>query len=303
MIEAPPLLYKYLHADRIDVLEHSLVRFSQPKALNDPFELVFLFDETGLRTQMDRIFGSAYAEKFSDQALDARFDEEAASVLKDPDLNEKLALLPRNLRRQARRGFSRAVRSKSSELKNAVRAQGARAMLEYADVISQETESIINEVVERSVLFCASACPVSVPMWAHYSGNHTGLQIGFDPHEMFATLDNRMRPQPVEYVDSIPVFGADFDRSSFFLMKMRDWSYEQEWRFLYPISRPSPIQEAEVILYPFSPSAIKEITFGLKAPATLVERVAAMKKQYDRARLLRCVNFSEQYKMGRQPID
>ncbi len=32
------LVYKYVHPDRIDVLENGLIRFTQPAALNDPFE-------------------------------------------------------------------------------------------------------------------------------------------------------------------------------------------------------------------------------------------------------------------------
>ena len=32
------IVYKYLHPDRIDVLEKCLIRFTQPAALNDPFE-------------------------------------------------------------------------------------------------------------------------------------------------------------------------------------------------------------------------------------------------------------------------
>lgn len=32
------IVYKYLHPDRIDVLQNTLIRFTQPAALNDPFE-------------------------------------------------------------------------------------------------------------------------------------------------------------------------------------------------------------------------------------------------------------------------
>lgn len=33
------IVYKYVHPDRIDVLENGLIRFTQPAALNDPFDL------------------------------------------------------------------------------------------------------------------------------------------------------------------------------------------------------------------------------------------------------------------------
>ena len=33
------MIYKYVVPDRIDVLENSLIRFTQANALNDPFEV------------------------------------------------------------------------------------------------------------------------------------------------------------------------------------------------------------------------------------------------------------------------
>ncbi|GAB7027596.1 hypothetical protein [Geotalea toluenoxydans] len=40
------MLYKYLIVDRVSVLEDLEVRFSQPRALNDPFEASPLIDAT-----------------------------------------------------------------------------------------------------------------------------------------------------------------------------------------------------------------------------------------------------------------
>ncbi|MEO6825094.1 MAG: hypothetical protein ABI167_10310 [Nitrosospira sp.] len=40
----PSRIYKYVPQDRIDVLQNLTVRFTQPSALNDPFEFNSLFD-------------------------------------------------------------------------------------------------------------------------------------------------------------------------------------------------------------------------------------------------------------------
>jgi len=40
-------LYKYLHPDRIDLLQNLLIRFTQPGAFNDPFEMQPYFDSYG----------------------------------------------------------------------------------------------------------------------------------------------------------------------------------------------------------------------------------------------------------------
>jgi hypothetical protein len=39
-------LYKYVIAPRLDVLQHGMIRFTQPHALNDPFELRPFFEST-----------------------------------------------------------------------------------------------------------------------------------------------------------------------------------------------------------------------------------------------------------------
>lgn len=47
MTKMPRKLYKYLTTDRIDVLRNGTIRFTQPNALNDPFERA---------AKLDRIF-------------------------------------------------------------------------------------------------------------------------------------------------------------------------------------------------------------------------------------------------------
>lgn len=55
-MEYPKRLYKYLIPDRTDILNNNLIRFTQPSALNDPFELnpIFfdLFSENQLKKHL-----------------------------------------------------------------------------------------------------------------------------------------------------------------------------------------------------------------------------------------------------------
>ena len=44
-MKPPKKLYKYVEADRVDILVNKSIRFTQPSALNDPFELQPLFEE------------------------------------------------------------------------------------------------------------------------------------------------------------------------------------------------------------------------------------------------------------------
>jgi hypothetical protein len=38
-LNIPNSLYKYVTADRIDILQNGHIRFTQPSVLNDPFEI------------------------------------------------------------------------------------------------------------------------------------------------------------------------------------------------------------------------------------------------------------------------
>ena len=50
------MLYKYLSASRVSVLDSLEVRFSQPRALNDPFEASPLIDTTAYREALIKKF-------------------------------------------------------------------------------------------------------------------------------------------------------------------------------------------------------------------------------------------------------
>lgn len=54
------VIYKYVHPDRIDVLENGVIRFTQPTALNDPFETYPCFKslEQSLRRRYQRVVDS-----------------------------------------------------------------------------------------------------------------------------------------------------------------------------------------------------------------------------------------------------
>lgn len=64
-------IYKYLHEDRIeDILEHNLLRFTQPKEFNDPFELrpllKFVSDESILNNDIESNFESTIKKEYDE---------------------------------------------------------------------------------------------------------------------------------------------------------------------------------------------------------------------------------------------
>src|SRR3990172_9979437 len=74
------VVYKYLTPDRVDVLEHSRIRFTQPAALNDPFEMFPCFLQYGpwlLKTAHQRAI-----DKYGPEAAQSTLPEREHLVVK-----------------------------------------------------------------------------------------------------------------------------------------------------------------------------------------------------------------------------
>src|ERR1051326_1348432 len=81
------LVYKYLHPDRIDVLDNSAIRFTQPAALNDPFEIMPRFNlyKEYIREELIRGFRQTYRVDLPTQIesmLPSIIDEQLAELKK-----------------------------------------------------------------------------------------------------------------------------------------------------------------------------------------------------------------------------
>lgn len=77
------LVYKYLHPDRVDVLENGLIRFTQSSALNDPFE------STPCLAQVKkylRDLALVTVNKFRDRGMEAV----EAALLAELSINDRL---------------------------------------------------------------------------------------------------------------------------------------------------------------------------------------------------------------------
>jgi len=81
------IVYKYLHPDRIDVLENSAIRFTQPAALNDPFEIMPRFNlyKEYMKEELTRRFLQSFGFNLPPQIesmLPSIIDEQLAELKK-----------------------------------------------------------------------------------------------------------------------------------------------------------------------------------------------------------------------------
>lgn len=106
-----------------------------------------------------------------------------------------------------------------------------------------------------------SACPDSILMWGHYSGNHQGFCLKFRTGEggMFDAampVNYSTRRPPVDYVKD----PLEKRVKAVMFTKSNVWSYEEEWRIVYSSTSRSNMPKK----YPFLPEALEGVIFGCR---------------------------------------
>jgi hypothetical protein len=144
---------------------------------------------------------------------------------------------------------------------------------------------LVNNLPRNAKLACFSENGLCMPMWAHYSGNHSGICIEYSVDISKATSEDESVPLPVNYVlerpsiNTLDLRGFTNRSSSYrsneshqltvhdilFLSKARDWEYEREWRVFEWDDRPARYKEVKTL-------KVSAIYFGLRATAENKEK-------------------------------
>ncbi|MGD9899244.1 MAG: DUF2971 domain-containing protein [Calditrichaceae bacterium] len=251
-------LYKYVVADRFDILQNKQIRFTQPTSFNDPFEL---------QPFLSSVASPTY---FSDLMKSDGFKK---------DYNEKLLeLIEKNLP-QNMHTYKDQLLSLAREinLDNFV-----TPLLDQINPIFRSTmfEGINNSIGILSL--CEN--PDSLLMWAHYSNSHTGFVIEFDMnHNFFSerlSSENSLhglkkiiychsRPALILMDDVTEAIKTDEGKfiNDIFFTKSSEWKYEKEWRMLNPLKDATTTfnnNGEDIFLFDIEPKCIKRIIFGCR---------------------------------------
>lgn len=115
----------------------------------------------------------------------------------------------------------------------------SRFMGSDAEELADAMNCVFDRVnLETLRLTCFSEKKNNMPMWAHYSGNHTGICFEYLTERV--TIKSGLDFWPVVYVDQLLDRSEDSNKhlhsdptKLIALMKLKDWSYEREWRLRY----------------------------------------------------------------------
>ena len=249
------MLYKYLPADRLDVLENLAIRFTQPRALNDPFEASPLLDiSSEIRPAIEQM------------------EHELEDIWKNTSVEEKT---PENYK----------------TLQDGIRDLKADALEKTSPASSGV--ALMDEVNQKIGVFSLSRTFGNLLMWTHYADNHKGFVIGFDDsHEFFYQETNeglRSSPNKITYTTQRSITcpsDPDF-YAKLLCEKPIDWAYEEEVRIIRHITAEhakdccTDLAGYPVCLFKLPKECIKSIYIGAHAQPGLKKSILGLKIFHD----------------------
>ncbi len=265
-------VYKYLQPERLDVIRDARIRFTQPNALNDPFEMKPFFKTI---FNMD-----TFSERIRRQ-MDFR-----------PVLLEKYEQMPREVRKKftSEQFMQLALghMEKNKDQYDALFESSVDEMRAAMPALSEKLRALLHGHLGREVgILSLSEAPTNDLMWAHYAGDHAGFLIEFDEANDFfhcqrSEKDEFFHLRKVSYIDKRLNFESleqlIDDENELFVSKINSWAYEKEWRMLVPLlNRVPEINDVEPVhLFSFPREAVRSVIFGCKSSVKLRNDVSAI---------------------------
>lgn len=261
------VFYKYVSAERIDILQNRLIRFTQPNAMNDPFEARPHFYKLGSKEE----FAKNYAETIR-KYTDRIWVDYCRAIGSDPG---KLALA------------------------NKVENDPDYAEWLYTNLHKRDPEDLLPNLRERiynlhykAGILSLSEIPDNLLMWAHYAEGHTGFVLMLDSsHDFFKgdiALHGFAKPAPVEYRLKLPHLTIEDTYKEtimpeIFFVKGLDWQYEKEWRYLKfranANKRFTDTNKLDINLFQLPSKCIMGVILGCYRSQELEDKILALQRE------------------------
>ncbi len=269
----PSKLYKYFAPSRSHIFNDWLIRFTQPGALNDPFEMRPHIAGYGTPEEVFEIAANKwerhneyeYREYVKRHGNIINFEDYRARMERRrlPMIHEAIAKSPENNTAMARK---------------------------------------INEMMNNSVgILSLSASYDNFIMWAHYGHSHRGFVVEFDTASPFfkqerppihANANEEEAAQFAEEYGRLRVVHYSDERPSVVVTKMSfdvlltkgiPWKHEDEWRMLMPLEYADE-RRSESLVYPLylfkiPPNAVTKIILGGNCDADLVRDTLSLRSR------------------------
>lgn len=136
------------------------------------------------------------------------------------------------------------------------------------------------EMSSKVGLFCLTLRYDSLPMWAHYASNASGLVVEFhNLDNIFPGDETGVLRQPISVRYDREHSSVTFDpqsHQSIFFSKFQDWSYEQEVRIVLPLSecrKEHHIEAKSIYIYNLPTTCIARVILGWNMARTKAHEI------------------------------
>ncbi len=260
----PPILFKYLPPERVDVFENCMVSFTPPTKFNDVLEF---------SVGAEQFLGSRFQ-----QALFQRMHETLTPELLADEAIRRGAVPP-----IANRDFLLQWIKPQMPL---IQRWAARVMQINAPNHLELLNSLplgrlfLDGATSAGVgVLCLTDDPHSPVMWSHYAKDYTGFVLALDafhPWFWYDTGFERPRVFQVIYDDVIvPEFMEIIDGKTMPLLRKRtSWAHEHEWRMFESVKNQSRYdEEHDISLFSVPKEAILGVLMGHQMPSEASQRI------------------------------
>lgn len=168
--------------------------------------------------------------------------------------------------------------------------------------------TIAEKINETTEILCLTEDPLSLLMWAHYGGSHTGFVIGFKTsNASFKPTKECDGLKQVQYCKTLlNVNLADVTNEQILLTKSCDWCYERKWRLLRDPKDAAKVlndKTYKICLFKMPPSCIDSILLGCRSK--LSERIKAILKansDYAHVKIYKAIQSEKIFTLSMQQI-
>lgn len=276
--DPPELVYKYVVADRLDVLRNGNIRFTPPLNTNDIFEV---------RQTFDLLAGPKMKALFEEQMAVLDIDGVLVDSLKDTPLNGMSVS-------EFKKFFGAATGG--LDLEAALMGQLEQVLhgVVFPTMNSPGTaDDLLNKLGSDLICLSLTERYDSSPMWAHYAGNSSGFVIAFDTSNGFFKRGDEAERQglhKITYFDG-KISEAMDDPYAAFMSKQADWAYEREWRLYVKAAEANKtfvVGSDTIHLVDFPGEAVQRVILGVRATTDLENEVRlVLEEKYPHALLSR----------------
>jgi len=233
-------IYKFFSQNRIDqVLNDSMLRFTQPSELNDPFEMRPYIEGLINPNMIENIMTEDELNKLLNKIIQST--PEAHEVLSDKN-----------------------IKLTSEQIQEIHKTAKSNIAL-ITSLVNKKFYEKSNK--EFGILSLTSKFD-NLLMWAHYANSHQGFVIEFKKDHLFFNQNYHKNNflgtlQAVTYSNERPQdYLHDLDTQKVYLTKSDDWSYEEEYRMFLPLKDRTKVERETIYLFKFPLDMISAIYCG-----------------------------------------